>query len=170
MSKKKVGEKWVKPINSLIKQIVTRPFKRAGFSCKYKPGSDYVSILFEGKGGEIIEHRHPIKIIEKKILSPMAGRASGGYFEAIVQLRGDKQQIERYRKKITKELLRYTFIAKTIELPEGVDIYVGQKERLQEIFHSMKLKSTRSKTLSGQRRDTKRLYRDTFLVRLGIKG
>ena len=169
MSKKKIGEKWIKPDNSLLKQIIKRPFKRAGFECKYKMKDNFVTILFEGVDGGIIEYKHPLNIIYKKLLSPMAGRAAGGYFEAIIQLRGDRLQIERYRKKILKALDRHTFIAKEEKLPEGIDIYVGQKEQLQEILRDMKLKTVRSKTLSGQRRDTKRLYRDTFLVRLEAK-
>lgn len=169
VSKKKVGESWVKQDNSLIKQIVKRPFKRAGFDCKYKMGNDFITIYFEGANGEKIEHKHPFKIIYTKLLSPMAGRAAGGYFEAIIQLRGDPEQVERYRKKIKKELERNTFIAKDLDLPEGVDLYVGQKLKIQQILRDMKLKSERSKKLSGQRRDGKRLYRDTFLVRFEKK-
>ncbi|MFH0927026.1 MAG: NMD3-related protein [Candidatus Micrarchaeota archaeon] len=164
-SEKRVGEAWVKPDNALIKQIVKRPFKRAGFECKYKAGDDFATILFEGAGGEIIEYKHPIKIVYKKILCPMAERAAGGYFEAIVQLRGDGEKIERYRKKISKALERHTFIAKELDLPEGVDIYVGQKEKIQDALYEMRLKYVRTSKLSGQRRDGKRLYRDTFLVR-----
>lgn len=169
VSKKKVGEKWVKPDNSMIKQIVKRPFKRAGFDCKYKIGDDFVTIYFEGADGDKIEYKHPFEIRYKKLLSPMAGRAAGGYFEAIVQLRGDKTKIEKYKKKILKALNRYTFVAKELSLPEGIDIYVGQKGKIQQIFRDLKLKTVRSKKLSGQRRDGKRLYRDTFLVRFEKK-
>ena len=164
VSTKRIGEKWVKPDNSLIKQIVKRPFKRAGFDCKYKLGDEFITIYFDGAHGRI-EYKHPFELKYTKLLSPMAGRAAGGYFEAVVQLRGDSEQVERYRKKIKKELERHTFIAKDLDLPEGVDLYVGQKEQIQKILRDMKLKSERSKKLSGQRRDGKRLYRDTFLVR-----
>lgn len=167
VSKKKVGEKWIKPDNALIKQMVKRPFKRAGFDCKYKMGDKFVTIYLMSVDGERIEYKHPFEIRYKKILSPMAGRAAGGYFEAIVQLRGDRTKMERFKRKILKELNKYTFIAKEVELHEGIDIYVGQKGRIQEIFRDLKLKTVRSKKLSGQRRDGKRLYRDTFLVRLG---
>jgi len=165
LSKKKVAESWIKPDNSLIKQIVKRPFKKAGFDCKYKMGDEFITLYFEGADGQKITHEHPFHIEYVKILSPMASRATGGYFEAIIQLRGDREKIEKYRKRIIKELQRHTFIAKDLNLPEGVDIYVGQKEKIQTILRDLGLISERSKKLSGQRRDTKRLYRDTFLVR-----
>jgi len=166
VSKKKVGEVWVKPNNSLIKQIVKRPFKKAGFDCKYTINDEFITLYFESENGEKVAHKHPFKIEYVKMLSPMASRATGGYFEAIVQLRGDRQKVENYRKKIIKALERHTFITKNLDLPEGVDIYVGQKEKIPAILRDFGLVSQRSKKLSGQRRDTKRLYRDTFLVRL----
>ncbi len=108
-------------------------------------------------------------------------RISGGYFEGIVQVRADKriptvEELERCRE-IASDVAaraqekgdRLAFIAKTEELDEGVDLYVGSsrlgKQICRTIIESFGGKFSESPKLVGQK-NGEDLYRITYSLRL----
>lgn len=108
-------------------------------------------------------------------------RISGGYFEGIVQIRADrrtpaKEELERCRgiasgvaAKAQEKGDRLAFIAKTEELDEGADLYVGSiklgKQICRAITDVFGGKFSESPKLVGQK-NGEDLYRITFALRL----
>jgi nonsense-mediated mRNA decay protein 3 len=108
-------------------------------------------------------------------------RISGGYFEAIVQIRADKRLpthdeltkcislAEDVAARSQKKGDRLAFIARTEELREGIDIYVGLiklgKQICRAVIDTFGGKFTESPKLIGQKNGVD-LYRITYALRL----
>jgi nonsense-mediated mRNA decay protein 3 len=111
----------------------------------------------------------------------MCSRESGGYFEAIIQIRAaGRFPTEEERKRclaITREALenmkkkgdRLAFISNTDELKEGIDLYMGSVNASRQICRIISFELggnfTESPTLVGMK-NGKNLYRITFSMRL----
>ena len=89
-------------------------------------------------------------------------RRTSGYFEAILQLRGD---FEKKAPKIINMLREESFVRKIDRNRDGMDIYVGAKSAVSRVLRNMKLKPLKSYKLHGQKQG-KRIYRTTFCVRV----
>jgi 60S ribosomal export protein NMD3 len=107
-------------------------------------------------------------------------RISGGYYESKVQIRADHRRPKRIElnralkiASVTIELVQKTdrlaFIAKTIWLKEGIDLYIGSVKAAKRIARALirEMGGTLSDSakLTG-RRDGKDVYRVTIVVRL----
>jgi nonsense-mediated mRNA decay protein 3 len=108
-------------------------------------------------------------------------RVSGGYFEGIVQIRADKRLPTQEELKrcvaIAKGVAhrsqekgdKLAFIARTEELPEGIDIYVGLiklgRQICTAVIDTFGGKITESPKLVGQKNGVD-LYRITYALRL----
>ncbi|GFO97150.1 NMD protein affecting ribosome stability andmRNA decay [groundwater metagenome] len=108
-------------------------------------------------------------------------RISGGYFEGIVQIRADKRLstpdeltrclsiAEEVAARSREKGDRLAFIAKTAELEEGVDIYVGSiklgKQICRAVIDTFGGKFSESPKLVGQKNGVD-LYRITYALRL----
>jgi len=115
------------------------------------------------KSGAQIEKRITVEIATT--VCPECSRISGGYFEAIVQIRGDPYKVEKYAAKLMDRLKEITFITKTEEKHGGVDIYAGKSKPVVAMFNELGTKVLITSKLVGVSQG-KRLYRTTFLVRL----
>lgn len=100
-----------------------------------------------------------------KTICQSCSRQSGGYFEAIIQLRGPPGRIKKAYWTIKKMIGNKTFLTKEEEKKEGMDLYVGSSSMVVEMLAELKLKSKITKTLAGEK-EGKRVYRTTFLIRL----
>jgi nonsense-mediated mRNA decay protein 3 len=108
-------------------------------------------------------------------------RISGGYFEGLIQIRGDrrvpgKEELETCQciaRDVSVQALekgdRFAFITKVVELDEGRDLYVGSrklgKQICRAIINSFGGSFSESPKLVGQK-DGVNLYRVTFAIRL----
>ncbi|VVB70089.1 NMD3 family protein [uncultured archaeon] len=111
-----------------------------------------------------LEVDKPITIL--KDLCQDCSRLASGYFEAIIQLRGDKDRIERTYLKVEKKLTdNKTKIVKVEQLKEGLDLYVFSTRITGQVLGFLKLKFETSKKLAG-RINGRNVYRTSFLVRL----
>jgi len=115
-----------------------------------------------------------------RVACDRCSRISGGYYESKVQIRADHRMPERAELDRALEIAvttidlaqktdRLAFIAKTIWLREGLDLYVGTVKAAKRIIRAL-LKEmggaiTDSAKLTG-RRDGKDVYRVTFVLRL----
>jgi len=90
---------------------------------------------------------------------------SGGYFEAIIQLRGDPAKIARKTALIKAMVGNESFVAKVEELKEGTDIYVGSFKVATNVLSKLKLAYTQANKLAGKKKG-KNLYRRSYCVRL----
>ena len=99
-------------------------------------------------------------------ICPECNKMAGGYFEAIIQLRGKPERIVKYNKLFQKELADAgTFISKILEDKHGMDIYVGSTRAVLSVIKEMGLTYKISSSLAGQKQG-KRLYRTSFAIRL----
>jgi len=118
--------------------------------------------MARGGGTVRLERRVPLEI--RIVMCPQCNRVSGGYFQGIIQLRGNGKQIERYASMLAKMLAKKTFIAKTEEKDGGLDIYVGSSKAVVGVMQELGVRALITKKLVG-RQQGKRLYRTTFLLR-----
>ncbi len=90
---------------------------------------------------------------------------SGGYFEGIIQLRGDRKKVEKMAGMFIKNISKRSFITKEKEKDNGLDLYVGSSKAVIDILSEMGIKALITRKLVG-RQEGRRLYRTTFLVRV----
>lgn len=121
--------------------------------------------FFVGGRDRIFPVKEKINVSIVKNLCPDCSRKSGGYFEAIIQLRGPLSRINRYDKMLRKAIMKKTFVTKQVERKEGLDLYIGNSKAVVEALSEMGIKAKITRKLSGER-EGKRLYRTTFLLRL----
>ncbi|MBI5227515.1 hypothetical protein HY988_02905 [Candidatus Micrarchaeota archaeon] len=119
--------------------------------------------ITKGREAKLIER--PIPLDLRPTICPECSRMSGGYYEGIIQLRGNARKIEKLSELLIEKLSKRTFIAKSEEKEEGLDIYVGKSRAVVEVMVMLKEKTFITKKLIG-RSQGKRLYRTTFLLRL----
>ncbi len=93
------------------------------------------------------------------------GRRSGGYHEAIIQLRGNSTRINQLAQALLRELEAITFVTKVIEKKEGVDLQVGSKRAAIDVMSKRHFETITSNKLVGEK-NGKQLYRKTICVRL----
>lgn len=91
-------------------------------------------------------------------------KRSGGYYEAIIQLRGNKKQIQKWASKLIYILGKKTFVTKVEERKEGIDLFIGNSRAVFELFRELGFKAKISRKLFTQRKG-KRMYRTTFAIR-----
>jgi len=113
-----------------------------------------------------------IYMVEKKfnpkyenVLCRECSRRSGGYYEAIIQFRGNKENIKKYEKKLIHKLIKKTFLSKIEERKEGVDLFLGNSRAVFEILGKLKIKYKKSRKLFTQKKG-KKMYRLTFAIRV----
>lgn len=148
---------------------------------------DEVSVIRKGQllhiegrfRGLPVERYKEVNLDFNKELCLRCSRKSGGYFEAIVQIRTEGRKIKPEEAQEALKIVEReveaeeenpkSFISKVVERKEGIDYYLGSREIgrkvSKEIAHELGGKIKESKRTSG-RFDGKELYRFTFSVRL----
>lgn len=163
-SRVRIGGVWIEKADAAIREKVETEFRKMGAVGKYKNNKFVGHFRIGGQKGKF-ERDVEIKYLKNPCI--LCNRSTSGYFEAILQLRGDEEKVQKCLARLKKELMRFeNFIPKEEEMHGGVDLYLGYKKDIEYVLHRLKLKFERTKKLSGQRRDGKRIYRDTFLIRL----
>ncbi|VVB66627.1 NMD3 family protein [Candidatus Gugararchaeum adminiculabundum] len=149
-------------IHQLVASRCKGPFESVGVFL----GEDSVKLTFNfKKGGSELSVKKALPLERKVTTCPNCSRKSGGYFEAIIQLRGNRNRFPSMQEKLKRILEKSTFISKIEELPEGIDLYVGGREDAKKALGLLGLKPSSSNTLAGERQG-QRLYRTTYCVRL----
>ncbi|HUY69965.1 MAG TPA: NMD3-related protein [Candidatus Baltobacteraceae bacterium] len=106
----------------------------------------------------------PIKVEHKTCMN--CYRRSSGYFEAVIQARGEAKKVDKLISNITKFAERRdSFITKIEPMGNGSDIYVSNKIVVNEFFARFKLKPKRSYILYGLVRG-KEAYRNVYSLHL----
>jgi len=117
------------------------------------------------KDSSFIETKRVVPIEFLPAICTDCTRSSGGYYEAIIQIRGDEERVKKFQEKFLRDISRASFVSKIEEMKEGADIYVGSKAAAAELLRSYRKKPTRSAKLFGMK-DGKRIYRTTYCVRV----
>jgi NMD protein affecting ribosome stability and mRNA decay len=107
-----------------------------------------------------------LSIKREKALCDDCNKASSGYYEATIQLRGNPEKVEKMKERIIRYVKKSrAFIAKIGEADNGVDIFISDKNVVTELMLHMRLKPTISYTLYGEKRGN-RVYRNTYALHL----
>ena len=164
----RVGRDWKKlspeELEELFEQKISSKHDVKRIKAKLGRNTVSLNILLDADGNEIaLKEYFPIEI-EKQLCKDCSLR-SGGYHEAVIQLRGPANRIRNIEKTLIGMLERETFITKIEEKKEGPDIQVGNKQAALGCVSRLKIPYTSSNTLVGVR-DGKKLLRLTILLRL----
>ncbi|MDD5022807.1 MAG: NMD3-related protein [Candidatus ainarchaeum sp.] len=158
-----VNEGWVPYNKKAIEKYVASKFKGDFEKLDYYLDSG-TAVAYYNVDGEIHMINREFQTKFEKTICPSCSRRSGGYYEAIIQLRGDRHRINSNSKKLITLLGSKTFVTKVEEKREGIDLFVGSSkavfELLKEISYSYKI----SRKLFTQK-EGRRLYRTTFAIR-----
>lgn len=161
-------KKWKYPAPTLTASLVEAAFEKHGLEGHYNVEAG----VFEGilhEGGGRVPFSQTVEVIRKKTQCPTCSRSESNYHEAIIQLRGNRDLVERAARRLVRRLEKKTFLARMEEMHGGLDLYVGFKKEVAGLLQEEELKFVRSEKLAGQKQG-KRLYRSTFLIRLEKEG
>ncbi len=119
--------------------------------------------------GEKVAFAKKINIRVTKTMCIDCYRKTSGYYEAIVQLRGDAERCERVMKRLLTFIdRRDTFASRIDELSNGYDLYLSNKKTASAFFEYYDLKPKRSYSLYGLK-GGKKIYRNIYLLRFEEK-
>lgn len=145
-----------------IKRYVKGEYKEIRYIGDWK-----VQVVVEEYGTKVAFTREIPVYYENKTCIDCTRKASG-YYEAIIQLRGDKKRVSRALKILRSCILRESFITNETITKNGYDMFVGDsKSALMCISHlrdTMKFSQTISRSLVGLK-EGKRVYRTTYAIR-----
>ncbi len=108
-----------------------------------------------------------IKVRFAKSLCMKCYRQKSGYYEAIIQIRGQRERVESFMSKIYRyNSKRGGFVSKMEENGDGYDVYFGDKKIIGEFFEKNKrYKTKQSYELYGIKKG-KKVYRTIYFLRL----
>jgi nonsense-mediated mRNA decay protein 3 len=133
---------------------------------------DRISFIYIARGaieGVPVEIKGQGEIKVRKELCPRCARESGGYYEAILQLRGPSayEMVETVAHRVEREPNDYAFVSKVVERREGVDLYVGSRKAAEraakKIARKYHARLVKSHTLVTEK-NGKKLYRLTVAI------
>ncbi len=158
-----VHGEWQKEKSAIINRFISKRCKGEFKEVTYDGIRKCAVFLIEKEDRQFfVEILIDIKFV--KTMCSDCSRISGGYYEAIVQLRGDGKRIERYKKMIERLLKRTTFISKIENAKGGIDIYSGNTKKTLIVLGQLGQRYIMTKKLIGTR-EGKRIYRTTFSIR-----
>ena len=168
-------------LEKILEKILTSNTKtelkntKIEIQCKEKQDSADCIVKASGYIEDImIEENHKILVRKIRTICQNCSRKAGGYFEAILQVRGkiDKKIIKDVKEQMEKETLKGrkdAFISKIKETSNGIDFYIGKKEIARNIVKKLHEKFggqiKTSPKLAGVK-DGRKVYRMTYLLRL----
>ncbi len=142
--------KWTEPrLDSLTKWIsrhvkaspdVTHPSITIAVTNEDETSFTFRGILTGVIGGTPLQYRFAGVVRKVKEQCPVCARRAGGYYEAVLQLRGKRWE-ELYRRvidQLTREKDPKAFIAKEIPRKNGIDILLGSKKVAEKIGRRMR--------------------------------
>lgn len=113
-----------------------------------------------------IKIKRKVNVEVKYSICKECSRISGGYYEAIIQVRGNIEKIEKISEKIIRRLNKHSFVSKIEELKEGINIYAGSSKEALTIIKELGFKGYKiSRKLAGLK-EGKRIYRLTIAIRI----
>ena len=153
-----------------LQAVVEKELKSKNATVKFKRMEN------EGKEAEVefkVEAEGRAIVIDKKVevkilytICDTCYKKASGYYEAVVQLRGDARSVE----KVSEHLERFlekggSFVAKREEHAYGVDIYTSDKRATEMFLDRNRITSKKSYTLYSSR-NGKNIYRHIYSVQL----
>lgn len=137
------------------------------FSVKLVHSSNGIARMLirdERQEGLEVEQNAHLKV--ERVLCEEDSRKRGGYYEAVVQLRGEKEKVSGLAALLQRYLEKNgAFVAKVEEKEHGVDVFASDKKVAFAFISARHLKWKSSFELHGEKRG-RRLYRNTYFITL----
>ncbi len=116
---------------------------------------------------EMVAFDKEVHVRFRRMMCQQCYRQSSGYYEALVQLRGNSRAVEERAASIARFVEgRGSFLTRTEKIDYGYDVYVGDKEVVNEYFLLHKtLSPVRSYKLFGVKKGRK-LFRNIYALHL----
>ena len=160
--------KWIKNTEDNVKKIISSHIKGEFEDIDYDPKLRVLTVFVKVKD-KVIPYKRHVVIRYKYSLEPEEAKLRSGYYEGIIQVRGKPGKVRWWVKRLMTLLSRARVgVSNVKELKEGVDLYITDKKKVPEVLRSAGLKFKTSRTLYGLK-EGKRVYRETFLVRVTPK-
>lgn len=151
---------------SLLLVIQQRLVKFKVHLISYGEGKALIDVV-DQKGAQPLATEKEVEIKYRKMTCESCYKKQGGYYEAVLQLRGDYERIARFMEKFERyNESRNQFIAKTEKVDNGYDVYVSSKAVASAYISERNLTATTSYTLSGLNKSGKKVYKNTYAIRL----
>ncbi len=114
--------------------------------------------------GKHVSFAMAVKLKRAFEMCPRCSRMKAGYYEAVVQFRGDGHGVERMAAALGRFMVRRdAFVSREEKLKTGLDVYVSDKKLASEFMLAWRLKPKRSYQLYGMKHGRK-LYRNIYSV------
>ena len=173
-------ERWSRKVYELFR--VNEPFKIESFSpIELNKIEDTAYLKATVKRDELDSKTFPLEIPYKRelISCPTCNKVTGSYYESKVQLRGFSEKMSPEINNIHEELLKMvennqkkdpeSFVSKSVQLREGIDIYLGKKKDGDTFAREIQSKTicnvVVSSSLAGIK-DGKQFFRFTYMIRI----
>ncbi len=166
----KTPQGYEKATKSAIEAVAAKELKSKGTELKLKSidldkGSALVEFRVEAEGLKVpVEKKIEVKVLHT--ICNICYRKAAGYYEAIVQLRGNAQKVHRIEEHIERFIAKGdAFIAKKEEFTYGIDLYISDKKLMYQFFSRNNIEAKRSYKLYGKK-NGKDIYRHVYSVQL----
>lgn len=154
-------------IIKIIKNNMKINGKLENIGIRKEGGKIIIKVFGFLKNKVFVEETLETKIIIKEILCETCGKVKGGYYEAVIQLRGDKDKIENTLEVLENMIRKRGVMTKIEEKKEGVNVYFTPKKILGYLIKNLpETKEIKRSYTLATKKDGKDLYRNTVLVRL----
>ncbi len=115
--------------------------------------------------GKRFEASARVRVEEEGRACEDCAKKASGYYEAIIQVRGEPQRVARVARRLERALNAETFVVEAVARREGVDLLIGSKQAALQVLSQAGLPYSLSHKLVGVR-EGKRVHRVTACVRV----
>ncbi|MEM4634101.1 MAG: NMD3-related protein [Candidatus Anstonellaceae archaeon] len=123
---------------------------------------DFSSVEYQSPYGRL---EQKISVIASETVCNVCAMLNSRYYEAIIQLRGERKEIQKAFLLLQRKISSRSVIPKVEELKEGIDIYCASRSEAISALNAQGFGFLRTEKLAGEK-NGRRLYRTTLLVRL----
>lgn len=132
----------------------------------YSEGKALIDVV-DLRGPQALATEKEVTLKYKKMTCESCYKRQGGYYEAVLQLRGDDERILRFMERFIRYVESHgQFIAEMKKVDKGYDVYMSSKALASAYISERKLHANTSYTLSGLDKSGKKVYKNTYAIRL----
>ena len=160
-----VAGKWQHMSNEKLANYLAKKIKGDFTKATVDIENKEASIIYTTDDGNDVVYKYPYPIKFEKGICPNCSKMHGSYYEAILQLRGNKSKAEKLKRRFIKYAADSTFIGKEEEKHGGIDLYIGYSKVLMSFLAEEGIKDYKLSRKLHTQKEGKRLYRITVAIR-----
>lgn len=165
-SKIRTKEGWKEEDRQSLHSIISQRIKGYKIHLIGYSGNKAQIYVTDQEGKEPLSAETELEIKYLKRMCDSCNKRAGGYYEAVIQLRGDPDRIDRFIEKVNRYVeARGEFIARVDRADNGMNVFVSSKGVVSAFISERDIKANRSYTLNGLK-SGKKVYRHTYAIRL----